>query len=74
MLLAVFAVNYAFSTNYCIVVTYQNGESVEDTARRMLDFSLLSKPKHIAKLPLPKSHPEACKYILGLIGENFYFF
>lgn len=47
---------------------FQDGEALETTARRALQFSLLPKPRHILKLPLPKTSPAVCKQILSHVG------
>ncbi|XP_026192532.1 uncharacterized protein LOC34620686 [Cyclospora cayetanensis] len=48
-------------------IAKEDGEGLEATARRALQFSMLDKPRHIMKLPLPKASPAVCRQILALI-------
>ncbi|PFH32856.1 ankyrin repeat-containing protein [Besnoitia besnoiti] len=48
-----------------------SGESVLQTASRALQFSLLRKPRHIAKLPLPRSSPALCRQIRRILEDSY---
>ncbi|KAL8269236.1 hypothetical protein Esti_006845 [Eimeria stiedai] len=49
-------------------IVKENGEGLEVTAKRALQFAVQPKPRHILKLPLPKTSPAVSKQILTLVG------
>ncbi|PHJ19733.1 ankyrin repeat-containing protein [Cystoisospora suis] len=47
----------------------QSGETLFETANRALKFALMRKPKHISRLPLPRTTPATCRQIRRILDD-----